>query len=119
VLTSAGRIVTGCNVENASYGLSLCAERVAIHRAIAEGHRGLEAVAVSAGPRGKPPVGATPCGACRQVLAEFGVKVVILDDPNAGPGEILFGDLLPHPFEATSLAMKPSTPPGTQRRRTG
>ena len=73
---SDGRIVTGANVENASYGLSLCAETVAVAAAMAGGARGgLIAVAVTGGPDGKPdaePV--TPCGRCRQVLAELGFQ---------------------------------------------
>jgi cytidine deaminase len=66
LLAEDGRIFTGCNVENASYGLSECAERVALFKAVSEGARAFTALAV-AGPR----AGVTPCGACRQVLAEF------------------------------------------------
>src|SRR4051812_41082927 len=65
VLTSTGEIFTGCNVENASYGLTICAERVAISAAVAAGHREFTAFALAS--RG----GVTPCGACRQVIAEF------------------------------------------------
>lgn len=65
VLTDDQRIVSGCNVENASYGLSLCAERVAVFNAVASGARTILAVAVCT------PDGAPPCGACRQVLLEF------------------------------------------------
>jgi cytidine deaminase len=103
VLTDAGHLVTGCNIENASYGLSMCAERVAIHRAVAEGHRRIRAVAVSAGPQGKPPIDETPCGACRQVLAEFGVAVVILDDPTGAPYEVALDELLPRAFGSKSI----------------
>src|SRR5258705_5272583 len=66
LLAHDGRVFTGCNVENASYGLSVCAERVALFKAVSEGVRGFAALAV-AGPR--PAV--TPCGACRQVLTQF------------------------------------------------
>ena len=67
LLTRGGRIVHGCNVENASFGLSICAERNAVWKAVSEGERDFVAVAVTAGRSG----GASPCGACRQVLHEF------------------------------------------------
>jgi len=75
LLTADGKIVTGCNVENASYGLTICAERVAITKAISEGHRKFQALAIAA-----PSASPTPCGACRQVLAEFGDLVVVCAD---------------------------------------
>jgi cytidine deaminase len=74
VLTRTGEIYTGCNVENASYGLSNCAERTAIFTAVAGGERKIVAVAVYT-PTHKPTL---PCGACRQVIHEFGPKAVIL-----------------------------------------
>ena len=64
-----GRVFTGCNIENASYGLTVCAERVAIFTALAAGARGFSTIAVVAGEAGAAPV--SPCGACRQVLGEF------------------------------------------------
>ncbi len=67
VLADDGRIFAGCNVENASYGLTMCAERVAVGAAVTAGARALKAVAVAARGRALP----VPCGACRQVLAEF------------------------------------------------
>lgn len=75
LLTTGGKIVTGCNVENASYGLSICAERVAVGNAVSTGHRKFRAMAVVA--TGK---NVMPCGACRQVLAEFGDMPVICAD---------------------------------------
>jgi cytidine deaminase len=105
VLTASGAIVTGCNVENASYGLSMCAERAAIHRAVAEGHRRLRIVAVSAGPRGRRSVGAAPCGACRQVMTEFGVTAVVLDDPIHGMRSLALADLLPLSFRAAHMSV--------------
>jgi cytidine deaminase len=74
VLTKGGKIVTGCNVENSSYGLSMCAERTAIFRAIAEGEKEFNAIAI-AGPDG---VAVTPCGACRQVMWEFARELIVL-----------------------------------------
>ena len=73
ILTSDGRIYTGCNVENRSYGLTNCAERTALFTAVAEGARRIAAVAIAA-PKAEYPVG--PCGACRQVLTEFGADDV-------------------------------------------
>ena len=67
LLTASGRVVTGCNVENASFGLACCAERTAVFKAVSEGEREFVAVAVTAGPGH----GSAPCGACRQVLHEF------------------------------------------------
>ena len=81
VLTDSGRIYTGCNVENASYGLTCCAERNAIFKAVGSGERKLLAVAVT-GPEGGEM--AMPCGACRQVLAEFAsapeMPVIVSED---------------------------------------
>jgi cytidine deaminase len=74
VLTRSGTIHTGCNVENASYGLSNCAERTAVFQAVAAGEREILAVAVHTPTRKPTP----PCGACRQVINEFGPRAVIL-----------------------------------------
>jgi cytidine deaminase len=70
--TSSGKIFTGVNVENAAYPDSLCAERVAVVTAVSEGHREFAMMAVSTGN------GGTPCGSCRQVMAEFGLAAVVL-----------------------------------------
>lgn len=99
VLTGDGTIVPGVNIENASYGLTVCGERVAVFRAAAEGHREIRAVVVSA-PRAP---GASPCGACRQVLNEFkprlGEMQVILDQGEGMPTRIMpLSALLPHAF---------------------
>jgi cytidine deaminase len=98
VLDDAGRISTGCNVENASYGLTVCAERNAIAAAVAAGAKAIRAVAVVT--RLRPP--ATPCGACRQVLAEFGGDdmMVLLAPAAAGAAieELALRDLLPRAF---------------------
>ena len=80
VLTDSGEVFTGCNVENASYGLTICAERAAVCAAVSAGHKKLLAIAVATAG------GHAPCGACRQVLSEFGPSMEILlvdaDDPS-------------------------------------
>ncbi|MEX2043875.1 MAG: cytidine deaminase [Opitutus sp.] len=80
VLAESGGIYTGCNVENASYGLSNCAERTAIFSAVAAGERSLRAVLVVT-PTSKP---AMPCGACRQVINEFGPEAAVISCCNTG-----------------------------------
>jgi cytidine deaminase len=99
VLDERGRIHAGCNVENVSYGLTVCAERHAVAAAVAAGGRRIRAVAVVSGAH--PPV--TPCGACRQVLAELGdaaTPVVIAGAAGAANAPLLLGELLPHAFKA-------------------
>jgi len=102
VLTDDGAIIGGVNIENASYGLTVCGERVAIFTAAAAGHRTVRAVAVSAP---KLP-GTTPCGACRQVMNEFkpvdGDLIVILDTSD-GPRQVPLGELLPAAFGPRDL----------------
>lgn len=96
VRTADGRVFTGCNVENASYGLSICAERVAVFNAIAAGAREIAAVAVCT------PDGGTPCGACRQVLTEFASKPENCTVWVVKPDELLarytLTELLPYRF---------------------
>ncbi len=97
VLTSDGAIVTGCNVENASYPLGNCAERVAIGTAVAAGAREIRAVAVFA-PRLET---VTPCGGCRQVINEFkpaGEELWMIFHTSDGPQIVPFSDLLPRAF---------------------
>ena len=98
-LTPDGRTYTGCNVENASYGLTLCAERVAIAKAASDGHRTITALAVAGGTPANP---ATPCGACRQVLAEFATAetpVLIAPLTDGGTVTTTLGALLPMAFK--------------------
>lgn len=99
VLDGDGRIHTGCNVENASYGLSVCAERHAVASAVASGADRLAAIAVVTGT--DPP--AAPCGACRQVLAEFGDLQVILASDGGRRVTTSVSDLLPMAFTRQSL----------------
>jgi cytidine deaminase len=91
-----GTIITGCNIENATYGLTLCAERVAIFKAISEGHRRFRRVAVVADTAAPTP----PCGACRQILWEFAGNVeVILANLRRETGRFRLKELLPVPFD--------------------
>ncbi|XP_034532817.1 zgc:103586 [Notolabrus celidotus] len=104
VLTADGAIITGCNVENASYGLTVCAERTAIQRAVVEGHRQFTAIAVTCDIKDRF-VG--PCGACRQVLMEFGADwIVYLIKPDGSYKETSLNELLPHAFSSEHLAKK-------------
>jgi cytidine deaminase len=105
-----GQFYTGSNIENASYGLTICAERSAIFRAIVSGEKQIDAIAVSC-PDADPTAAATyrmPCGACRQVIAEFASsELIVLVD---GVGDFAVGDLLPSPFLLSSAADRPSVP---------
>ncbi|KAG7265654.1 hypothetical protein CRUP_016501 [Coryphaenoides rupestris] len=104
ILTAGGAIITGCNVENASYGLTVCAERTAIQRAVAEGHRKFTAIAVTCDIKDSF-VG--PCGACRQVLIEFGAHwKVYLTKPDGSYRETSLDHLLPLPFSPHHLQVK-------------
>ena len=95
-----GRIWTGCNVENASYGLTLCAERVAVFKAISEGVRKFRRIAVAADTDKLTP----PCGACRQILWEFlGNADVILVNLQGKTTTFKMRDLLPEPFDASFI----------------
>ncbi len=105
LLTADGRAFAGGNVENASYGLTMCAERVAIFTAVAAGAKRVSALAVSAEPA------AWPCGACRQVLAEFAgpdCLVIVAEGPRV-VARVMLGDLLPHAF---SPVFRPPTQSG-------
>jgi cytidine deaminase len=100
VRARSGEIYSGCNVENATYGLTVCAERVAIFKAISEGARGFEAVAVVADTESLTP----PCGACRQILWEFcGDAEVVLANLHGKVEEYRMSALLPHPFDHSFL----------------
>jgi cytidine deaminase len=93
LLGKSGRVYSGCNVENASYSMTICAERTAIVKAVSEGEREFKAVAVVTDN------GGTPCGACRQVLAEFGPEIrVLIATPQSLVSECTVADLLPGAF---------------------
>ena len=97
VKCSNGKLYAGCNVENASYGLSNCAERTAIFVAVANGEKEIEELLlVTEG-------AASPCGACRQVLAEFGVKKVHLADTDGKIKSFTLQELLPHSFSGSDI----------------
>ena len=94
-------IHVGANVENASYGLTVCAERVAMQTAVTAGERSFRAIAIDAG----TPTPTPPCGACRQVLAEFGTDLLVVlpgDPPDLKP----LGDYLPYGFGPADLQAK-------------
>ena len=98
--TAAGAIVAGCNIENASYGLTLCAERVAIFKAVSEGHRAFTRIAVVADTDSPTP----PCGACRQIIWEFcGDVEVIMANMTSVTASLRMKDLLPLPFDKRLL----------------
>lgn len=101
LLTEDGTIVTGCNVENASFPLGCCAERIAVYTAVALGHRKFSAVAIVGGGRLTP-----PCGGCRQVLSEFGDLTVVLAVPSDPDQETWYAlhDLLPLGFDSEALS---------------
>ena len=100
LLTTSGRIYEGVNVENAAYPDSICAERVAIYKAVSEGERKYVAIAVVTKD------GGSPCGSCRQVLAEFGLDTAVLIANEQGMllNETTVAELLPQAFNSTSLA---------------
>jgi len=101
LLGRSGRVYTGCNVENASYPLSTCAERTAVSKAVSEGERGFEAIAVVTA------TGATPCGACRQILREFGGPEgdlrVLVADTEGNVRTFTIAELLPAGFTPDQL----------------
>jgi cytidine deaminase len=98
--STSGRIFTGCNVENASYGLTMCAERVAIFKAISEGERGFSALAVVTDADSLT----SPCGACRQLVWEFCGDIPVTTANLNGQSEVMqMKDLFPRPFDHSNL----------------
>ena len=99
LLTASGRIYDGVNVENAAYPTTICAERVAVFKAVSAGERDFQAIAVVT------ENGGSPCGSCRQVLAEFGLEIIVIIADTAGNliEELTLSDLLPQAFTPKDL----------------
>jgi cytidine deaminase len=99
LLTSTGETFTGVNIENAAYPVTICAERVAVFKAVSEGKRDFQAIAVVT------KNGGTPCGSCRQVLAEFGLDTIVIIADKLGRiiMEKSVAELLPGAFQASDL----------------
>ena len=100
LLTSSGRVFTGANVENAAYPVSICAERVAVFKAVTEAERRFSAIAIATDN------GGSPCGSCRQVLSEFGLEtqVLMVDKNGTVVRRMIVGELLPAAFRPSDLA---------------
>jgi cytidine deaminase len=114
LLTTIGEIITGCNVENASYGLTICAERAAVCRAIAMGLRDFSAICITL--PGIP----VPCGSCRQFLTEFNPEMLVLldslDQPAGTPPEcVLLSELLPRAFSLNHNDARPPADPAREQ----
>ncbi|RIK39634.1 MAG: cytidine deaminase [Chloroflexi bacterium] len=104
VLAANGTVIKGCNVENASYGATICAERVALTSAIAQGKRNFLAIAVAT------QNGGSPCGICRQVMVELGPQMTVyISDENGNFRTTTVTELLPDSFDPASLPPKPVT----------
>ena len=105
LLTSDGRVFTGCNIENASYSVTVCAERVALFSAVTAGAREFSAIAVAGGREGDTSAPCPPCGVCRQALTEFcdPTLPVILSDGEGGVERHTLGEILPLSFGADKL----------------
>ena len=98
--TVDGTVVTGCNIENATYGLTICAERVAMFKALSEGHKRFRRIAIVADTERPTP----PCGACRQILWEFGGDLeIVLANLRRETGRYRLSELLPVPFDRSIL----------------
>lgn len=99
LLTKSGKIYQGCNIENSSYGLSNCAERTAIFKAVSQGELEFEALAIA----GDTPGPIAPCGACRQVIAEFNIPVIIMANLKGDIRKVTLSELLPFSFSPADL----------------
>lgn len=102
LLTESGKVYTGCNIENASYGLTCCAERNAIFAAVGAGERRFKMLAVAA----DSPEPVAPCGACRQVIAEFGIPLVVMGNLKEASKTMTAEELLPYGFGQESMNNK-------------
>lgn len=102
LLAESGKVYTGCNIENASYGLTCCAERNAIFAAVGAGERRFKMLAVAA----DSPEPVAPCGACRQVIAEFGIPFVVMGNLKETTKTMTAEELLPYGFGQESMNNK-------------
>lgn len=102
LLAESGKVYTGCNIENASYGLTCCAERNAIFAAVGAGERRFKMLAVAA----DSPESVAPCGACRQVIAEFGIPLVVMGNLKEEIKIMTAEELLPYGFGQESMNNK-------------
>lgn len=102
LLAESGKVYTGCNIENASYGLTCCAERNAIFAAVGAGERRFKMLAVAA----DSPEPVAPCGACRQVIAEFGIPLVVMGNLKEATKTMAAEELLPYGFGQESMNNK-------------
>lgn len=102
LLAESGKVYTGCNIENASYGLTCCAERNAIFSAVGAGERRFKMLAVAA----DSPEPVAPCGACRQVIAEFGIQLVVMGNLKEETKTMTAEELLPYGFGQDSMNNK-------------
>lgn len=107
LLTKSGKIYHGCNIENAAYSPTNCGERTAFFRAVYEGERDFDRIAVVGSPEGvEPDMPTAPCGVCRQVMMEFcdpETFTIIMPDGNGGALEVLLKDLVPYGFGPDNL----------------
>ncbi len=106
LLTKEGKVYRGCNIENASYTPTVCAERTAFFKAVSEGEKEFEAIAIVGGPAGKPPMDyCYPCGVCRQVMAEFCPDdfTVLIGKSEDEIREHKLSDVLPYCFREADL----------------
>ena len=100
LLSTSGKIYTGCNIENSSFGLTVCAERTALFKAISEGTRRFRALAIASDAKGFIP----PCGACRQVILDLARDIDVIMTDSRGKTKILKAiELLPYPFDTHYL----------------
>ena len=106
LLCADGTVYQGCNIENAAFSPTVCAERCAIFKAVSEGKRDFRAIAIVGGRAGEVPGRAAPCGVCRQVMGEFcgGDFKIYLLGSNGNIGEYTLDDLLPERFGAENMA---------------
>ncbi|MCX7903791.1 MAG: cytidine deaminase [Caloramator sp.] len=100
LLTEEGKVFTGCNIENASYGGTVCAERTALFKAISEGYNKFKAIAITS----DSPNLTFPCGICRQVLSEFGLDIDVIVSNNKGEFKVFkLNELLPYAFSSDDM----------------